>query len=83
MLKKGQLFILTGIAILGVWLIIQSLFQNASLEVPIIQNGIEVMVFCFVKHQILFAILPICVIALLLGIFWGEYLTLKYPAKKE
>lgn len=83
MFKKPQLLILTGLCFLAIYLIIQTLFQSSVLDVTAIENGIEVMAYCFVERQLLFTILSTCLLSFILGIFWGEYFTLKYPAKKE
>ena len=83
MFKKYQLLILSGLILTAIYLVIFTLFKSSVFDATGVENRIEVMVYCFVKSQIITVLVITLFLSFTLGLFWGDFLTLKYHIKKS
>ena len=53
MFKKYQMVILTVLIPLVIYKIISLLFESSVIDAIVVENGIEVMAYCFIKSKIM------------------------------
>jgi len=83
MFKKYQMVILTVLIPLVIYKIISLLFESSVIDAIVVENGIEVMAYCFIKSKIMTAFAITFILSFFLGILWGDYLTSKYYIKNS
>lgn len=83
MYKLVQLIIITGFCLFASCFLFFHIPYASVADAIVILDGVEKTAYCFLESQIIEILVWFCLMFLFLGVFWGEFLTLKYPAKKS